>query len=102
VVVAAYAAALGRPLLNGSREGLRAQAAELLAAGLPVAWVADRAREMAGHPEWKDLVKHADRSKVPVPGQKRAAPSAGGPERCPDHPRRYRKGCLDCALAVPV
>ncbi|MEU4878305.1 hypothetical protein [Streptomyces sp. NPDC021608] len=22
-------------------------------------------------------------------------------ERCPDHPARYRKGCMDCAMAVP-
>ncbi|MBP5918804.1 hypothetical protein F3K34_44310 [Streptomyces sp. LBUM 1486] len=26
---------------------------------------------------------------------------AGGRERCPDHPSRYRVGCLDCAMAVP-
>jgi hypothetical protein len=101
VVVDTYAAALSRPLLNGSRERLRAQAVELLAAGLPVEWVADRAREMAAHPEWKDLVKHADRSRVPIPGQ--ASPAgAGGRERCPVHPARYRVGCMDCALAVPV
>jgi hypothetical protein len=23
-------------------------------------------------------------------------------ERCPDHPARYRKGCVDCAMTVPV
>ncbi|WP_217236820.1 hypothetical protein [Streptomyces sp. AC555_RSS877] len=101
MVVDAYVQALGRPLLNGSREALRAQAVELLAAGLPVEWVAGRAREMAAHPEWKDLVKHADRSRVPIPGQAGRA-GTGGRERCPDHPARYRKGCLDCAMAVPV
>ncbi|WP_308294837.1 pentapeptide repeat-containing protein [Streptomyces sp. JJ66] len=26
---------------------------------------------------------------------------AGGREMCPEHPRRYRKGCLECAMAVP-
>lgn len=26
---------------------------------------------------------------------------AGGRERCPDHPSRYRIGCIDCAMAVP-
>jgi hypothetical protein len=31
-----------------------------------------------------------------------AQAKAGGPERCPDHPSRYRKGCLDCAMAVPA
>lgn len=25
----------------------------------------------------------------------------GGRERCPDHPGRYRTGCVDCAMAVP-
>ncbi|MEU5043187.1 hypothetical protein [Streptomyces griseorubiginosus] len=24
-----------------------------------------------------------------------------GRERCPDHPARYRTGCIDCAMAVP-
>jgi hypothetical protein len=23
-------------------------------------------------------------------------------ERCPDHPARYRRGCVDCAMTVPV
>ncbi|MFL0396865.1 hypothetical protein ACH0CM_29635 [Streptomyces albus] len=101
VVVDAYARALGRPLLNGSRKALRAQVVELLAAGYPVEWVADRAREMAEHPEWKDLVKHADRSRVPIPGQASRGQSGGGRERCPDHPARYRRGCAECALAVP-
>ena len=27
---------------------------------------------------------------------------AGGRERCPDHPARYRRGCVECALAVPA
>ncbi|MFF8953472.1 hypothetical protein ACF09I_32400 [Streptomyces sp. NPDC014940] len=25
-----------------------------------------------------------------------------GRERCPDHPARYRKGCMDCAMTVPA
>lgn len=28
--------------------------------------------------------------------------AGGGLERCPDHPRRYREGCPDCALTVPA
>lgn len=32
----------------------------------------------------------------PAPGR------AARPERCPDHPQRYRVGCMDCALAVPA
>jgi hypothetical protein len=31
-----------------------------------------------------------------------AAQDAGSRERCPDHPSRYRRGCVDCALAVPA
>ena len=31
-----------------------------------------------------------------------SAQSAGGRERCPDHPGRYRRGCIDCAMAVPA
>ncbi|MEV5526375.1 hypothetical protein [Streptomyces prunicolor] len=29
-------------------------------------------------------------------------PATSGRERCPDHPARYRRGCMDCALAVPA
>ncbi|MEV6426038.1 hypothetical protein [Streptomyces sp. NPDC051662] len=96
VVVDAYEAAAGRKLLNGTRGALRAQAVELLAAGRPVEWLAARAAEMPGN-GWVDLVMHCERSRAPIPGQ--AGP---GRERCPDHPARYRKGCMDCAMAVPV
>lgn len=68
VVVEAYARALGRPLVNGRRVALRGQAGELLAAGYPVGWLAARASEMPEH-GWTDLVTHAERSRVPVPGQ---------------------------------
>lgn len=27
---------------------------------------------------------------------------SGSRERCPDHPARYRVGCIDCAMAVPA
>ncbi|MFJ8158862.1 hypothetical protein [Streptomyces sp. NPDC094468] len=82
VIVAAYAAAFGRPLLNGRRQRLREQALELLTAGLPVGWVADRAREMAARPDWQDLVQHADVSRVPVPGQRPATATGTGPQMC--------------------
>ncbi|MFF0747375.1 AAA family ATPase [Streptomyces sp. NPDC004111] len=48
--MAAYAGALGRPLLNGSRTRLLTQAAGLLAAGLPVAWAAARAADLPCDP----------------------------------------------------
>ncbi|MFF0747422.1 hypothetical protein ACFYVL_44285 [Streptomyces sp. NPDC004111] len=76
-VVAAYAGALGRPLLNGSRTRLLTQAAGLLAAGLPVAWVAARAAEMPTR-GWTDLEQHCERSRVPIPAQTGAPPSAAG------------------------
>lgn len=96
MVVDAYEAAAGLPLLNGTRTSLRAQAVELLAAGRPVEWLCARAAEMPAN-GWTDLIKHCERSRVPIPGQ-----GAGGRERCPDHPARYRVGCMDCAMAVPV
>ncbi|MFE3996547.1 hypothetical protein ACFXPW_33415 [Streptomyces goshikiensis] len=96
VVVDAYEAAAGRRLVKGTRAALRSQAVELLAAGRPVGWLAARAAEMPGH-GWVNLIKHCERSRVPISGQ-----NADGRERCPDHPARYRKGCMDCAMAVPA
>lgn len=101
MVVDAYAQALGRPLLRDSRAALRRQAAELLAAGYPLEWLVARAAEMPAN-GWDDLVKHARKSRVPLPGQAGPALGGGGRERCPDHPARYRVGCLDCAMAVPA
>ena len=75
VVVDAYETAAGRRLLNGTRVSLRAQAGELLAAGRPVAWVAARAAEMPAQ-GWTDLIKHCERSRVPIPGQA-TGPDAG-------------------------
>ncbi|MDH6130363.1 helix-turn-helix domain-containing protein [Kitasatospora sp. GP82] len=80
VVVAAYAAALGRPVVNGTRAALAAQAAKLLADGLPVDWLADRAREMAPK-GWTDLEKHVERSTVPVLAASLSA-RPGLPEWC--------------------
>ncbi|MGW1988056.1 hypothetical protein ACWCPJ_37380 [Streptomyces collinus] len=37
-----------------------------------------------------------------VAGPGRSRDGLAGPERCPDHPARYRKGCMDCAMTVPV
>ncbi|MEV0185825.1 helix-turn-helix domain-containing protein [Streptomyces sp. NPDC050625] len=64
-IVAAYSAALGRPVLNGTRAKLEGQAVELLAQGLPEAWLCDRARELAAR-GWSDLVRHAERSTAPL------------------------------------
>ncbi|MFH9090932.1 helix-turn-helix domain-containing protein [Streptomyces sp. NPDC017673] len=81
VVVDAYVRALGRPMVNGSRERLRAQAAELLAAGYPLAWLAARAAEMPAN-GWRDLVQHAETSREPIPGQAGPAGAAApGGER---------------------
>ncbi|MFF0408691.1 hypothetical protein [[Kitasatospora] papulosa] len=75
VVVDAYEAAAGRRLMNGTRASLRTQAVEVLAAGRPVAWVAARAAEMPAQ-GWTDLIKHCERSRVPIPGQA-TGPDAG-------------------------
>lgn len=49
-------------------------------------------------PGWVDDLRLYGRARS-RPG---AAPGAGGRERCPDHPARYRDGCLDCAMTVPA
>ncbi|MEV7003315.1 helix-turn-helix domain-containing protein [Streptomyces sp. NPDC093982] len=82
VVLTAYGEALGRPLLNGRRLALREQALQLLAAGLPVEWIADRAREMAARPDWKDLIKHTEASRIPLPRQRPPAGSGRRREVC--------------------
>ncbi|MFI1608063.1 hypothetical protein ACH4YN_39150 [Streptomyces griseofuscus] len=101
VVVHAYEAAAGRRLVNGVRARLRAQAAELLAAGDSVEWVAARAAEMPAN-GWLDLAVHCEKNRPKMPRQAGPASGAGGRERCPDHPARYRAGCLECAMAVPA
>ncbi|MFD5899801.1 hypothetical protein [Streptomyces sp. NPDC060366] len=98
-VVAAYAAAAGRPVINGTRVRLRSAAAELLAAGLPAGWLADRAAEMPAR-GWTDLERHVERSTVPIPSQQSAEkPSNGLPSWCgacgdgnpaAQHNRRFR------------
>ncbi|WP_435253614.1 hypothetical protein [Streptomyces sp. 1222.5] len=80
-IVAAYAAALGRPVLNGTRSRLEGQAVELLAQGLPEDWLCDRARELAAR-GWADLVQHAERSSAPLPSEAPAKGRAGLPEWC--------------------
>ncbi|MFE9499813.1 hypothetical protein [Streptomyces collinus] len=65
-ILAAYAAALGRPVLNGTRAKLEGQVVELLAQGLPEYWLCDRARELAAR-GWSDLTQHAERSTAPLP-----------------------------------
>lgn len=100
-VVEAYVIALGHPLVNGSRAKFRAQAMELLAAGRPVELLVQRAGEMPAQ-GWTDLVRHVEHPKhQKFPGQARGGPGSGG-ERCVDHPARYRRGCLECAMALPA
>jgi hypothetical protein len=47
-------------------------------------------------PGWVDDLRLYDRVRL-RPGQ-----GAGSRERCPEHPARYRVGCMECALAVPA
>ncbi|WP_189959051.1 hypothetical protein [Streptomyces alanosinicus] len=79
-IVDAYAAALARPVLNGTQAKLKRQAAELLAQGLPEGWLCDRARELAWR-GWSDLVQHVERSTVPINGH-RPMSRPGLPEWC--------------------
>ncbi|MEU3282117.1 helix-turn-helix domain-containing protein [Streptomyces antibioticus] len=80
-VVDAYERALGRRLVNGSRQRLRAQAVELLSAGRPVEWLCARAAEMPAL-GYRDLVQHAEHPKHRLPGQAGPVDAAGpGGER---------------------
>lgn len=64
-VLAAYEDAIGRPLLGKVREQMEADARLRLEKGFPVAWLIDRARELAAK-GWADLGLHCDRSTVPI------------------------------------
>lgn len=98
-VLAAYEEALGGQALNGTRTQLLADASELLAVR-PLWWVVDRARELPRY--GKSLARHAEMSKAPFSKPASSSPGVGGRERCPDHPGRYRKGCIDCAMTLPA
>ncbi|MPY36728.1 hypothetical protein FNH09_37575 [Streptomyces adustus] len=80
-IVAAYSAGLGRPVLNGTRAKLERQAVELLAQGLPEAWLCDRAREMAGR-GWTDMFRHVEMSKAPITSVTSGPSTPGVPEWC--------------------
>ncbi|MFF3558400.1 helix-turn-helix domain-containing protein [Streptomyces tsukubensis] len=81
VVVEAYVRALGRPLVNGSWQELREQAASLLATGAyTVEWLCERAAEMPGR-GYRDLVQHAQHPGHRLPGQTGPAAAAGPGER---------------------
>ncbi|NEA14261.1 hypothetical protein [Streptomyces halstedii] len=96
--VSAYVTTVGVPPRPRVVERLRADATVLLAAGKDAALLEHLAADLAVQ-GWEDLVKHLSKNQPKAgPGQ-----GAGGrEERCPDHPARYRRGCLDCALAVPA
>lgn len=81
-IVAAYAAALGRPVLDDTQAKLQAQAVTLLAKGYTESWLCARVREMAPK-GWKDLIMHVDHARQPLPTHT-ASPSAavGLPEWC--------------------
>ncbi|MER5509324.1 hypothetical protein ABT052_28905 [Streptomyces sp. NPDC002766] len=80
-IVAAYTAALGRPVLNGTKAKLERQAVELLAQGLPEAWLCDRVREMAAR-GWSNLAQHAERSTAPIALERPGHCRPGLPEWC--------------------
>ncbi|MFI6254425.1 hypothetical protein [Streptomyces sp. NPDC051016] len=79
--MAAYAAGLGRPVLNGTKAKLERQAVELLAQGLPEAWLCERAREMAGR-GWTDMHRHVEMSKAPITSPSVAPDRSRVPEWC--------------------
>jgi hypothetical protein len=50
-------------------------------------------------PGWVEDLRIYDRARS-RPAASRGA--GGSRERCPDHPARYRVGCIDCAMTVPA
>jgi hypothetical protein len=64
-VLAAYEDAIGRPLLGKVRQQMEADVRLRLEKDIPVAWLIDRARELAAK-GWADLGLHCDRSTVPI------------------------------------
>lgn len=81
-IITAYTTILGRPLLTRTRNALRQQAAEALAAGYPEDWLTDRARELAVH-GWTDFAKHVEKSTAPLPGaEPTTAATSGRPPWC--------------------
>ncbi|MEU6233822.1 hypothetical protein [Kitasatospora sp. NPDC047058] len=103
----AYASVLGRAVSPTTRSKLTAQAVELLAAGFPAWWLADRARELATR-GWTDLAQHCDRSTTPTIRQA-AATKDDWCGRCQDPNHRMRKDpaqdnelvpCNDCHPAA--
>ncbi|MEV8324558.1 hypothetical protein [Kitasatospora sp. NPDC056731] len=106
-VVAAYAAALARPVSPATRRKLAGQAGELAGAGFPVWWLADRARELADR-GWTDLAQHCDRSTVPT-ARKAVDSRTDWCGNCQDPAYRMRKdpardnelvACDDCHPAA--
>ncbi|WP_432189862.1 hypothetical protein [Streptomyces sp. Tue6028] len=80
-IVEAYAAALGRPVLKGTKIKLTGQAVDLLAQGLPETWLCDRAREMAAR-GWSNLAQHAEKSTAPLPSEAPTRNRHGLPDWC--------------------
>lgn len=106
-MLAAYVTTIGRPVSPTARSKLTAQAAELLAAGFPAWWLADRARELATK-GWTDLAQHCDRSTAPTIRQTTATKS-GWCGQCDNPAYRMRKDpardnelveCDDCHPAA--
>ena len=106
-ILAAYVAAIGRPVSPTTRTKLQQQAVELLAAGFPAWWLTDRAAELAAK-GWTDLAQHCDRSTVPTV-RKAADSKADWCGTCQDPNYRMRKDpardnelveCDDCHPAA--
>ncbi|MGI5341879.1 hypothetical protein ACQEVS_32980 [Streptomyces sp. CA-181903] len=99
MVVAAYEAAAGWPLVASRRAVLREQAQAVLATGRPVEWVAARAAEMPAK-NWTDLLVHCQKSPVPVPGAASPAAAPFRRENCPlpGHGAFPADACSECEV----
>ncbi|MFJ5646412.1 hypothetical protein, partial [Streptomyces sp. NPDC093223] len=77
-IVAAYADALGRPVLDDVSAAMERDAAALLAKGMSEAWLCDKVREMPSR-GWFNLAKHVSYQPIEVVDSAR---KPGLPEWC--------------------
>jgi hypothetical protein len=78
-----------------AEDAVRRDVARLLTDGEAADYLTAAAVDMAlRNPSFRSLSKHLEHYTPKSAGSKH--------ERCPDHPRHLRAGCMDCAMAVPA
>ncbi|MFE2768753.1 hypothetical protein ACFXGD_21390 [Streptomyces albidoflavus] len=79
------------------------QADEAIADGDNSEWLIKTVAPFMASRRYLDLGRARTHRACPPPRSAAGAVgAAGAPERCPDHPARRRRNCVECALAVPA